>query len=29
LVTIELYPFQEDAVEVARQAFEYIWPFLN
>ncbi|MFN3484446.1 MAG: sugar phosphate isomerase/epimerase family protein, partial [Planctomycetota bacterium] len=27
-VTIELYPFQENPIEVARQAAEYIRPYL-
>jgi sugar phosphate isomerase/epimerase len=28
-VTIELYPFQEDSINVARKAFEFIRPFLD
>jgi sugar phosphate isomerase/epimerase len=28
-VTIELYPFQEDAPQVAREAFDYVRPFLG
>ena len=28
-VTIELYPFQEDSINVAKKAFEFIRPFLD
>ena len=28
-VTIELYPFQEDSINVAKRAFEFISPFLK